>query len=504
MIALMSSVRKMPDVLTALESFRSDLFGQIRADMDDLGDVGDLIEGAICDDPPHTVHEGGMIKSGYNAELDEIVSICRDGKGWISRLESKEREASGINSLKVGFNRVFGYYIEVSKSRIKSVPAHYVRKQTLVNAERYITDDLKQYETMVLDAEDRRAALEYELFDKIRKEIVKNNLRIKKTADLLARVDVLCGLAEVADKMRYVKPNITEDGRLLIENARHPVIEKMLTGERFVPNGIEMDNETRQIMIITGPNMAGKSTILRQVALVVLMAQIGSFVPAESASISIVDRIFTRVGALDNLSRGESTFLVEMQETAGILNTATERSLIILDEIGRGTSTFDGLSIAWAVAEYLHNLKGKGVKTIFATHYHELIDLAATLPRVKNYNVSVREWNGEIVFLRKLIEGGTNKSYGIQVARLAGIPQKVVIRAKEILKNIENGELNAGGERERSRSGKRAKKHCDVQLNLFETSNQALADRLEQIDISNTTPLQALNIISELKQMSVT
>jgi DNA mismatch repair protein MutS len=283
---------------------------------------------------------------------------------------------------------------------------------------------------MVLDAEDRRAALEYELFDKIRKEIVKNNLRIKKTADLLERVDVLCGLAEVADKMRYVKPNITEDGRLLIEDARHPVIEKMLTGERFVPNGIELDNETRQIMIITGPNMAGKSTILRQVALVVLMAQIGSFVPAESASISIVDRIFTRVGALDNLSRGESTFLVEMQETAGILNTATERSLIILDEIGRGTSTFDGLSIAWAVAEYLHNLKGKGVKTIFATHYHELIDLAATLPRVKNYNVSVREWNGEIVFLRKLIEGGTNKSYGIQVARLAGIPPKSCNQSK--------------------------------------------------------------------------
>ncbi len=501
LIALKRSVRKIPEIRTLMEAFQSDLFQQIHAKLDDLADVGDLIEEAVCDDPPHTIHEGGMINPGYDTELDEIVSICRGGKEWIASLEAKERETTGIRSLKIGFNKVFGYYIEVSKTHIKSVPPHYIRKQTLVNAERYITEDLKTYEAKVLTAEERRAALEYDLFNGIREKVVQNNLRIQKSATLLARLDVLCSLAEVADKNGYVKPKIKEDGTLLMEDVRHPVIEKMMTGERFVPNTIEMDDEGQQVLMITGPNMAGKSTILRQVALVALMAQIGSFVPAESVSLSIVDRIFTRVGALDNLGRGESTFMVEMQETARILNTATERSLIILDEIGRGTSTFDGLSIAWAVAEYLHDWKGKGIKTLFATHYHELTDLAATKPRVKNYNVAVREWNGEIIFLRKLIEGGTNRSYGIQVARLAGIPKEVIERSKEILKNIEKGELNEEGEPNIARSKKRPKKHADVQLTLFKTSNQALVDKLEQIDVSDTTPLEALNVLNELKQM---
>ncbi|MFH1672148.1 MAG: DNA mismatch repair protein MutS [Pseudomonadota bacterium] len=501
LIALKRSVRKIPEIRTLIETFQSDLLRQIQIELDDLADVGDMIEESICDDPPHTINEGGMIKPGYNSDLDEIVSVCKGGKKWIASLEAKERETTGIGSLKVGFNKVFGYYIEVSRTHIKSVPPYYVRKQTLVNAERYITEDLKRYETKVLTAEERRAALEYELFNGIRGKIVQNNPRIQKTATLLAKLDVLCSLAEVADKNGYVKPRIKEDGILFMEDVRHPVIEKMMAGERFVPNTIKMDDEDRQVLIVTGPNMAGKSTILRQVALVVLMAQVGSFVPAESASLSIVDRIFTRVGALDNLAQGESTFMVEMQETARILNTATEKSLIILDEIGRGTSTFDGLSIAWAVAEYLHDWKGRGIKTIFATHYHELTDLAATKFRVKNYNVAVREWNGEIIFLRKLIEGGTNRSYGIQVARLAGIPKDVVERAKEVLKNIETGELNEEGEPNIARSKKRPKKHADVQFTLFKTYNQALVDKLEQINVSNTTPLEALNLLNELKQM---
>jgi DNA mismatch repair protein MutS len=501
LIALKHSVRKIPEILALTASLQSDLLRQIHIELDDLADVGDLIEEAICDDPPQTVHEGGMIKPGYYSELDEILNVCRDGKGWIARLEAKEREVTGINSLKVGFNKVFGYYIEVSKTQIKSVPSHYIRKQTLVNAERYITEDLKRYETKVLNAEERRATLEYELFNGIREKVVQNNLRIQKTATLLANLDVLRSLAEVADKNDYVKPRIKEDGKIFMEDVRHPVIERMMTGDRFVPNTVTMGDESRQILIITGPNMAGKSTILREVALVVLMAQIGSFVPAESVALSIVDRIFTRVGALDNLGQGESTFMVEMQETARILNTATEKSLIILDEIGRGTSTFDGLSIAWAVAEYLHDWDGRGIKTLFATHYHELTDLVATKPRVKNYNVAVREWNGEIIFLRKLIEGGTNRSYGIQVAKLAGIPKEVIERSKEILNNIEKGELNEVGEPNIARSKKRPKKHSDVQLQLFKTSNQALLDKLEQIDISHTTPLDALNFLNELKQL---
>ena len=415
LVALKRSLVILPDMWTLLSELEAALFSPPE-NLDRLNGLAELIEQSIREDAPPTINEGGIIKSGYNDELDELVQISRDGKGWLARLEVGEREATGINTLKVRYNKVFGYYIEVPKSRSESVPVNYVRKQTLVNAERYITDELKSFEMKVFGAEDRRATLEYDLFKEIRNEIAANNQHIQEAARLLARVDCLADLAEIADQNDYCRPAMTTNGGILIEDGRHPVVEKMITAERFVPNTIELDNQRQQVLIITGPNMAGKSTVLRQVALVVLMAQMGSFIPAAKATISITDRVFTRVGALDNLSHGQSTFMVEMEETANILNNATEKSLVIMDEIGRGTSTFDGLSIAWAVAEYLHDLKDKGVKTLFATHYHELTELAQTKPRVKNFNIAVKEWNDEIIFLRKLVAGGTNRSYGIQVA----------------------------------------------------------------------------------------
>ncbi|MBW2407948.1 MAG: DNA mismatch repair protein MutS, partial [Deltaproteobacteria bacterium] len=432
LVALKNSLNTLPDIWSLLSNLNSELF-KCHQNIDNLCELADLVESAIREDAPPTINEGGIIKTGYNAELDELISISRDGKKWLARLEAKEKDVTGINTLKVRYNKVFGYFIEIPKARSEDVPLHYVRKQTLVNAERYITDELKKYETKVLGAEDQRAVLEYDLFNQIRDEVIKNNAAIQQVAHFLARSDCLLNLAEVADQNDYHRPEFNANGYILIEDGRHPVVEKMITGERFVPNTIQMDDTENQILVITGPNMAGKSTVLRQVALMVLLAQMGSFIPAARASISITDRIFTRVGALDNLSQGQSTFMVEMQETANILNSATQRSLVIMDEIGRGTSTFDGLSIAWAVAEYLHDLKGHGVKTLFATHYHELTELARLKPRSKNYNIAVKEWNDEIIFLRKLVEGGTNRSYGIQVARLAGIPGPVIQRAKKIL-----------------------------------------------------------------------
>jgi DNA mismatch repair protein MutS len=436
-----------------------------------------------------------MIKPGYHNELDELVKISRDGKGWLANLEVQEREATGITALKVRYNKVFGYYIEVPKSRASDVPANYVRKQTLVNAERYITDELKTFETRVLNAEDQRAALELEIFNEIRQEIVKNYKNLQSAARFLARLDCLLNLAEVSDQNGYCRPEMTGDGRIHIEDGRHPVVEKMITGERFVPNTVSMDNETNQILIITGPNMAGKSTVLRQVALLVIMAQMGSFIPAEKASISVVDRIFTRVGALDNLSQGQSTFMVEMQETANILNNAGEHSLIIMDEIGRGTSTYDGLSIAWAVVEYLHDLHKTGVKTLFATHYHELTDLAQQKMRVKNLNIAVKEWNDEIIFLRKLVEGATNRSYGIQVARLAGIPASVINRSKKILYRIENKEQDLAD----TLSDKEAVKPGPRQMGLFGNKDHFFVEKLSRLDISKMTPLEALNYLNELR-----
>ncbi len=501
LVALKNSVQRLPHLRSLIEGWTGGLFSKIKDEWDDLADVGDLIASAIYDAPPLTLREGGIIKPGFDQGLDELIRTSQEGKDWIARLETKEREATGINSLKVGFNKVFGYYIEVSKTHMKAVPAHYVRKQTLVNGERYITEDLKTYEAKVLGAEDKRAQLEYELFCTIRQEVAQHSRRIAKMADLISHVDVLVAFAELADRNGYTKPVVHEGGSLYLSESRHPVVEKLMTSERFVPNTIEMDNASRQLLIITGPNMAGKSTVLRQVALTVLMAQIGAFVPAQEASVCMVDRIFTRVGASDSLAQGQSTFMVEMQETANILNSATEKSLVILDEIGRGTSTFDGLSIAWAVAEYLHDWQGKGIKTLFATHYHELTDLAATKPRVKNCSVAVKEWNEEVIFLRKLVDGATNRSYGIQVGRLAGIPPEVLERAKEILKNIEAGELNGAGFPQLAHSKRAMKTSSGMQLTLFSPPDQRVIDRLRELDFDTMTPLEALNQLHALKEL---
>ena len=494
LVALKRSLLMLPRIQQMLLELRSELF-QWNQNLNPIYELADLLEKAIREDAPPTINEGGIIKPGYHKGLDELAKISQAGKGWLANLEVQEREATGINTLKVRYNKVFGYYIEVPKSRATDVPANYVRKQTLVNAERYITDELKSFETRVLNAEDQRAALELDIFNEIRQEVVKNYKDIQSIAQFLARLDCLLNLAEIADQNNYCRPDMTSDGHIHVEEGRHPVVEKMITGERFVPNTVSMDNDQNQILIITGPNMAGKSTVLRQMALLVIMAQMGSFIPAKKASISLIDRIFTRVGALDNLSHGQSTFMVEMQETANILNNAGEHSLVIMDEIGRGTSTYDGLSIAWAVAEYLHDLHKTGVKTLFATHYHELTDLAQKKKRVKNYNIAVKEWNDEIIFLRKLVEGGTNRSYGIQVARLAGIPDRVIGRAKKILYRIENEEQDLTD----SFSDKETKQAGPVQMDLFSKKEHFFVEKLSKLDISKMTPLEALNYLNELR-----
>jgi DNA mismatch repair protein MutS len=495
--ALKRSLAALPAIWAELGRFSAPLLVP-REPLAELERLAALIEAAIREDAPPVLNEGGLIQPGYNPELDELVRISSDAKGYLAQLEVGEKERTGITALKVSYNRVFGYYIEVPKSRTGSVPAHYVRKQTLVNAERYITDELKRFETQVLGAEDERAALELRLFQEVREEAARHHSAIQSAARFLARLDCLVSLAEAADQNAYCRPRILEEGRLVIEDGRHPVVEKMITGERFVPNTIEMDTSANQVLIITGPNMAGKSTVLRQTALLVIMAQMGGFVPARKAEVGVVDRIFTRVGALDNLSQGQSTFMVEMQETANILNNATEHSLVILDEIGRGTSTYDGLSIAWAVAEYLHDLKGKGVKTLFATHYHELTELAERKPRVKNFNIAVREWNEEIIFLRKLVPGGTNRSYGIQVARLAGIPAGVIEKARKILYSIENGEHEFAGPALASA----AAAPSPVQLDLFRGAESQILQRLRALDLTKMTPLDAMNLLSLLQEMA--
>jgi DNA mismatch repair protein MutS len=498
LVALKRSLEMLPAMESLLSVLKGTFF-RLPEKIDNLSKLADLIDRSIREDAPPTINEGGIIKTGYNQALDELVQISRDAKGWLAQLEVREKESTGINSLKVRYNKVFGYYIEIPKSRSGSVPANYVRKQTLVNAERYIIDELKSFEMKILGAEDQRATLEYELFNEIRNEVFKNNPDIQKTARFLARLDCVTNLAEVAAQNDYRRPEMTTDGGIFIQDGRHPVVEKMITAERFVPNTVKMDDTDNQILIITGPNMAGKSTVLRQVALVVIMAQMGAFIPAARAKISITDRIFTRVGALDNLSQGQSTFMVEMQETANILNNATEKSLVIMDEIGRGTSTFDGLSIAWAVAEYLHDLNSRGVKTLFATHYHELTQLSQTKPRVKNLNIAVKEWNDEIIFLRKLVQGGTNRSYGIQVARLAGIPHPVIDRAKRILYKIEQGDYNSSGSHGLI-NGDRSTAKGPVQLDLFGKIENKLITELVQADISRMTPLEALNFLNEFQE----
>ena len=500
LIALKQSLKSLPPVQNMLASFSARLL-DMALELGPLNALADIIERAIREDAPPTVNDGGLIRTGYNSDLDELIEISRDGKGWLARLEVDERKKTGINSLKVRYNKVFGYYIEVSKTHSASVPEDYIRKQTLVNAERYITDELKTFEARVLNAQEKRAALEYELFTDIRNQVIGLTDRIQAAADHVANLDCLLGLAHTADKNSYHRPRINPDGEIAIENGRHPVIEKMITGERFVPNSILLDNTENQVLIITGPNMAGKSTVLRQVALIVIMAQMGSFVPADKASVCMIDKIFTRVGALDNLASGQSTFMVEMQETANILNNATKDSLVIMDEIGRGTSTFDGLSIAWAVAEHLHDLNGRGVKTLFATHYHNLTDLVHTKARAKNFHIAVKEWNDEIIFLRKLVAGGTSRSYGIQVARLAGIPDPVIDRAKTLLFNIEN-EDNALTTISKEKGTGAENKKGHVQLGLFHKAEEVLLETLRHTDISRMTPMDAMNCLNDLIEKS--
>jgi DNA mismatch repair protein MutS len=418
------------------------LLEELEGRVTELPDLAELIGRAILDEPPLAVKEGGMIRDGFDPGLDELRTAMRGGKDWIAKLQQDEIARTGIQSLKVRFNSVFGYYIEVTKANLDRVPQDYIRKQTIANGERFITPELKDMEGKILGAEERGVKLEYELFQRVREAVLGRLPEIQQTALALAHLDVLGAYAETARLYNYCRPQIGNEGRLFIREGRHPVLEQNLSEERFVPNDAQLDGET-QIALITGPNMAGKSTYIRQVALLALLAQTGSFIPATEARLDLVDRIFTRIGASDDLARGQSTFMVEMCETANILNNATPRSLIILDEIGRGTSTFDGLSLAWSILEHLHNQVG--AKTLFATHYHELTELAVRLPRLKNFNVAVREWHDQIVFLRKIVEGGTDKSYGIQVARLAGVPKSVLERAKEILGNLEESELTPEG-----------------------------------------------------------
>jgi len=466
--ALGISLEKLPDLKEALSPHDAARLKELNTEIIRQDDLVDLMTRALVDEPPITFKEGGVIRPGYNAELDELRSAATDGKRWIAEFQAREIERTGIKSLKIRFNKVFGYFIEVTKANLAQVPEDYHRKQTTVNSERFITPELKEYETKVLGAEDKAIALENELFLELRRQVVDHTSAIQQTAAAIAEVDVLATFAERALACRYVRPTMTADRTLDIREGRHPIVELLPESGRFVPNDTLLDCTDNQLLIITGPNMAGKSTYIRQVALIVIMAQMGGFVPAASAEIGVVDRVFTRVGAGDDIARGRSTFMVEMQETANILNNATSRSLIVLDEIGRGTSTFDGISIAWSVAEYLHNHEEVKAKTLFATHYHELTDIALTFSGVKNYNVLVSEKDDRIVFLRKIAPGAADKSYGIQVARLAGLPQEVIARAKEILANLEEGELGETGQPKLAKARpRRGKPDNDDQLSLF-------------------------------------
>jgi DNA mismatch repair protein MutS len=500
MLAMKSSLATLPKVLDSLTECNTKKLIALREQLDALTDIHELLESAIHHEAPITIRDGNLIKQGYNKELDKLVSILTDGKQLILNLENQEREKTGIAKLKVGFNKVFGYFIEVSKLQAEKVPEHYIRKQTLVNAERFITPELKEFESKVLGAEERRTDLEYELFTAIRKKLAEASSRILSSANILAQLDFLLGNAEMAHKYNYLRPEVSDGDTIHIIEGRHPVIERMLPSGKFVPNDVYLDQSSDEVLIITGPNMAGKSTILRQTALIVLMAQMGCYVPAEKASIGIVDRIFTRVGAMDNLRQGQSTFMVEMSETANILNNSTEKSLVILDEIGRGTSTYDGLSIAWAVAENLVNKNNIGVKTLFATHYHELTDLAKNNKRVRNYSIGVREWQSNIIFLHKLVKGGTSRSYGIQVAALAGVPEEVVLRAKEILKDIEQGKFNGTTRSKKINPNASVKRHPD-QLQLFAPPKDPIRTFLEKINPDSCSPIDALNNLYELKKM---
>jgi len=479
--------------------FTAPLLAGLSASLADLPEVSGLIGRAIVDDPPFAFKEGGFIRAGFDAELDEIRAMRSQAKDWIAQFEAGERKRTGITSLKVRYNRVFGYYIEVSNSHLKSVPADYIRKQTLANGERYITPDLKEYEAKVLNSESLMERLEINLLTQVRDQAARHYPALKAMSDALAILDVINALADVAESQRFARPRVDCSTVLNIREGRHPVVENAVGRGAFVPNDCKIDADSEQIMLLTGPNMAGKSTYMRQNALIVILAQMGGFVPAAEAQIGIVDRIFTRIGAADSLARGESTFMVEMKETANILHHATRRSLILLDEVGRGTSTFDGISIAWAVAESLHNCAERP-RTLFATHYHELTELALTHERVKNFNFAVKEWNGDIIFLRNLIDGAASHSYGIHVARLAGMPAPVIERAKVILAKLEDSQTAAPS----SLGSRRDKEtqHAPVQMGLFGGGDDRLRHRLTQIDVTHLTPVQALNVLHELTEQA--
>ena len=495
LISLKNSTAQLPGIKTILSKAKSQMLKDLYGELDELQDIYAIIDKAIVDEPPISVKEGGLIKLGYDEEIDRLKTATTDGKNWVLKLEAEEREKTGIKGLKVGFNKVFGYFIEVTKSNLSQVPDRYIRKQTLANCERYITEDLKRLENEILGAEEKVINLEYNAFVEIRDEIEKNVQRVQKSANIISILDVLASFATVADDMNYVMPTVDNSGIIDIKDGRHPVIEKIIGGSEFVPNDTYLDKGENRLSIITGPNMAGKSTYMRQVALITLMAQCGSFVPASYAKIGVVDKIFTRVGASDDLSMGQSTFMVEMMEVATILKEATQNSLVILDEIGRGTSTYDGLSIAWAVAEYISDKEKCGAKTLFATHYHELIQLEEKLEGVKNYSIAVKEKGEDIIFLRKIISGGTDESYGVHVAKLAGVPKAVTTRANEVLRSIER--KNVLNEKKLEKENK---KETAGQLDMYNYKLAEIAHEIDKIDLNQLTPIDALNTLLKMKE----
>ena len=504
LIAFASSLEMLPHIRQILKDFKTPLLTELYEDMDPLEDIASLIKSAIVDEPPLAQKDGGIIREGYQEDVDKFRRSRTDGKKWLTELEVREKERTGIKSLKIKYNRVFGYSLEVTNSFKELVPENYIRKQTLTNAERYITQELKDLEDLILGAEDKLYALEYELFCEVRDKVGAEVVRIQKTAKAVAALDVFASLALVAQRNNYVRPKINESGVLDIKNGRHPVVEQMIEHDMFIANDTYLDNQKKRVSIITGPNMAGKSTYMRQTALIVLMAQIGSFVPADKANIGIVDRIFTRVGASDDLASGQSTFMIEMTEVANILRNATSRSLLILDEIGRGTSTFDGLAIAWAVIEHISDTKLCGAKTLFATHYHELTELEGKISGVNNYCIAVKEKGDDIVFLRKIVKGGADKSYGIQVAKLAGVPDSVICRAKELVEELSDADITAAVKDLTSSSKKKQKIVYDqvdmAQMSLFDTvQDNDIVEEIRNLDMSHLTPMEAMNILYNLQ-----
>ena len=503
MVTLKNSLFKLPEVKQILKNCKSDLLKGLYEKLDELQDIYQLIEKSIVEDPPMTIKDGGIIKLGYDEEIDKLKTAQTEGKTWLVQLEAEEKEKTGIKNLKIGFNKVFGYFIEVTKSYLDQVPDRFIRKQTLTNAERYITEDLKNLENQILGAEEKVINLEYNAFVEIREEISKNVTRLQTTSEVISSLDVLTSFAQVAEDFNYCMPVVDSSGTIDIKNGRHPVIEKILGEGVFVENDTFLDKGDNRLSIITGPNMAGKSALLRQTALIVLLAQVGCFVPAESARVGLVDKIFTRVGASDNISLGESTFMVEMTEAANILNNVSPRSLVLFDELGRGTSTYDGISIAWAIVEYLHEHKKAQARTLFATHYHELNEMEKNFPRIKNFNVSVREVDGKVIFLRKLEPGGSEHSFGIHVAEIAGMPRSIVNRANVILKQLEDDNAGVGG------AGKPNVQHIDepkdgVQLSFFQLDDPVLTqirDEILGLDVNNLTPVEALNKLNDIKKI---